>query len=182
MATGRVRQALHQIIGLGDGVEPREVVKDIEGHAVTYPMIGDPQPNSDSYACCRKAPAQRRSHCAENATVRSVFVVGATRSQGDAPLSNEHGPQLRQLDSCQLTAKHQLPRRDWKREGDHRPGAVRRAPRQCTTAGKRRSLAAYHPAAEGLTCKAIQGREFVHLGQLSSRLRVNAPTDTIVIH
>jgi len=110
-----------QIIGLSiDPVEDHQAwKKDIEetqGHAVTYPMIGDDDmkvaklfgmihPNASGSAKGRTA--------ADNATVRSVFVIGPdkkVKAMLTYPMSTGRNfdEVLRLLDSCQLTAKHQV--------------------------------------------------------------------------
>jgi alkyl hydroperoxide reductase subunit AhpC len=106
-----------QIIGLSiDAVEDHHAwKKDIEetqGHAVTYPMIGDDDmkvakaygmihPNASGGAKGRTA--------ADNATVRSVFVIGPDKkikAMLTYPMSTGRNFDeiLRLLDSCQLTA------------------------------------------------------------------------------
>lgn len=94
-------------------------VKDIEetqGHKVTYPLIGDNEltvaklydmihPNASGSAKQRTA--------ADNATVRSVFVIGpdkAIKAMLTYPMSTGRNFQevLRVLDSVQLTAKHKV--------------------------------------------------------------------------
>src|SRR5207237_10820380 len=91
--------------------------KDIEetlGHAVTYPMIGDPElkvakaydmlPEGAGSTSEGRTPA-------DNATVRSVFVIGPdkkVKAMLTYPMSTGRNfdEVLRLLDSCQLTAKH----------------------------------------------------------------------------
>lgn len=110
-----------KIIGLSvDPVDNHAAwAKDIEetqGHAVTYPMIGDPElkiaklydmlPEGDG------SSAEGRS-AADNATVRSVFLVGPDKkikAMLTYPMSSGRNfdEVLRLLDSCQLTAKHQV--------------------------------------------------------------------------
>jgi len=94
-------------------------VKDIEetqGHAVNYPLIGDPDlhvaklydmihPNASGGAKPRTA--------ADNATVRSVFVIGPDKKVKATlayPMSSGRNfdEVLRLLDSVQLTAKHKV--------------------------------------------------------------------------
>ncbi len=93
--------------------------KDIEeatGHALNYPLIGDPDlevakqfgmihPNATGTAKERTA--------ADNATVRSVFVIGPdkrVKAMISYPMSTGRNfdEVLRLLDSCQLTARHQV--------------------------------------------------------------------------
>jgi alkyl hydroperoxide reductase subunit AhpC len=110
-----------RIIGLSvDPVDNHaEWSKDIEetqGHAVNYPMIGDtdlevaklydmlPEEAGDSSE--GRTPA-------DNATVRSVFIIGPDKkikAMLTYPMSSGRNfdEVLRLLDSCQLTAKHQV--------------------------------------------------------------------------
>ena len=110
-----------KIIGLSiDSVVDHDAwSKDIEesqGHAVTYPLIGDSDlsvakafdmihPNASGTAKERTA--------ADNATIRSVFVIGPDKKVKAMliyPMSTGRNfdEVLRLLDSCQLTAKHQV--------------------------------------------------------------------------
>ena len=110
-----------KIIGLSiDPVTDHEKwAKDIEetqGHKVNYPVIGDNDlkvaklydmihPNASGTAKDRKA--------ADNATVRSVFVIGPDKQikvMLTYPMSTGRNFQevLRILDSVQLTAKHKV--------------------------------------------------------------------------
>ena len=94
-------------------------VKDIEetqGHMVNYPMIGDPQLNVAKLYDMLPAEAGDTSEgrtAADNATVRSVFVIGPdkkVKAMLTYPMSSGRNfdEVLRLLDSCQLTAKHQV--------------------------------------------------------------------------
>ena len=110
-----------KIIGLS--VDPvgnhRQWIGDIEetqGHAVTYPLIGDPSLEIaklyDMLPADDGGSAEGRS-AAENATVRSVFMVGPDKKiklMLTYPMSTGRNfdEVLRTLDSCQLTAKHQV--------------------------------------------------------------------------
>ena len=110
-----------KIIGLSvDAVTDHEKwSKDIEetqGHAVNYPLIGDPELKvARPTTCCRRTPgttAQGRT-AADNATVRSVFVIGPDKkikAMLTYPMSTGRNfdEVLRLLDSCQLTAKHKV--------------------------------------------------------------------------
>jgi alkyl hydroperoxide reductase subunit AhpC len=110
-----------KIIGLSvDPVSDHERwVKDIEetqGHAVNYPLIGDEDlavakqfdmlhPEAGDSAEGRTA--------VDNATVRSVFVIGPdkkVKAMLTYPMSTGRNfdEVLRLLDSCQLTAQHQV--------------------------------------------------------------------------
>ena len=109
-----------KIIGLSvDPVEDyKRLLKDIEetqGHAVTYPLIGDRDlkvallydmihPNAST--------TQPRT-AADNATVRSVFLIGPdkkVKAMLTYPMSTGRNfdEVLRLLDSIQLTAKHKV--------------------------------------------------------------------------
>ena len=94
-------------------------LKDIEetqGNAVTYPLIGDPElqvaklfdmlPEEAGDSSEGRTPA-------DNATVRSVFVIGPdkrVKAMLTYPMSTGRNfdEVLRLLDSCQLTATHQV--------------------------------------------------------------------------
>ena len=110
-----------KIIGLS--VDPvgnhSKWAKDIEvtqGHAVTNPLIGDPElsvakaydmlPEGAGTTSEGRTPA-------DNATVRSVFVIGPdkkVKAMLTYPMSTGRNfdEVLRLLDSCQLTSKHQV--------------------------------------------------------------------------
>ena len=110
-----------KIVGLS--VDPvsnhSEWLKDIEetqGNAVTYPLIGDPGlkvaklfdmlPDDAGETSEGRTPA-------DNATVRSVFVIGPdkrVKAMLTYPMSTGRNfdEVLRLLDSCQLTATHQV--------------------------------------------------------------------------
>ena len=110
-----------KVIGLsvdsvGDHSEWSKDIEETQGHAVTYPMIGDTNlevaklfdmlhPNAGGSAKERKAP--------DNATVRSVFVVGPDKKiklMLTYPMTTGRNfdEVLRVLDSMQLTAKHKV--------------------------------------------------------------------------
>ena len=110
-----------KIIGLSiDSVADHKAwKKDIEesqGHAVSYPLIGDEtlevaklfdmiHPNATGEAKSRTA--------VDNATIRSVFVVGPDKKVKltiTYPMSTGRNfdEVLRVLDSCQLTANHKV--------------------------------------------------------------------------
>ena len=110
-----------KVIGLS--VDPvgshSDWIKDIEetqGHAVNYPLIGDPSlkiaklydmlPDNAGDSSEGRTPA-------DNATVRSVFVIGpdkTVKAMLTYPMSTGRNfdEVLRLLDSCQLTAAHQV--------------------------------------------------------------------------
>jgi alkyl hydroperoxide reductase subunit AhpC len=110
-----------KIIGLSVDPVPdhQRWSKDIEesqGHAVNYPLIGDPElkiaklfdmlPEDAGSSSQGRTPA-------DNQTVRSVFVIGPdkkVKAMLTYPMSTGRNfdEVLRLLDSCQLTAKHKV--------------------------------------------------------------------------
>ncbi|HUG43680.1 MAG TPA: peroxiredoxin [Acidobacteriota bacterium] len=119
---------------LGISVDPvtdhKSWAKDIEasqGHAVNYPLIGDPElkvaklydmlPAEAGDSCMGRTPA-------DNATARSVFVVGPDKKIKATltyPMSTGRNFMeiLRLLDSVQLTAKEQVATpANWQQGGD----------------------------------------------------------------
>ena len=110
-----------KILGLSvDGVSDHEKwSKDIEasqGHAVNYPLVGDTElkvvklydmlPEDAGDTSEGRTPV-------DNATVRSVFVIGPdkkVKAMLTYPMSTGRNfdEVLRLLDSCQLTANHQV--------------------------------------------------------------------------
>ncbi|HKM64740.1 MAG TPA: peroxiredoxin [Acidisphaera sp.] len=108
-----------KIIGLSvDPVGNHEAwAKDIEetqGHAVTYPMIGDSELKVAMLYDMLPEGAGTSSEgrtAADNATVRSVFVIGPdkkVKAMLTYPMSTGRNfdEVMRLLDSCQLTARH----------------------------------------------------------------------------
>ena len=110
-----------KIIGISvDGVSDHQAwSKDIEvsqGHAVGYPLIGDP--NLEIVKAYDMLPADAGDTSEgrtpmDNATARSVFVIGPDRKIKATltyPMSTgrNFAELLRLLDSCQLTAEKQL--------------------------------------------------------------------------
>jgi len=110
-----------RVIGLS--VDPvsdhREWVKDIEetqGHAVTYPLIGDSDLAVAKLYDMLPASAGDQSAgrtAVDNLTVRSVFIIGPDKrikAMLTYPMSTGRNfdEVLRLLDSCQLTAAHQV--------------------------------------------------------------------------
>lgn len=110
-----------KIIGLSiDSVEDhdawKEDIRETQGHAVNYPMIGDTDlkvaklydmihPNASGKA--------RERTAADNATIRSVFIIGPDKLIKlilTYPMSTGRNfdEVLRVLDSIQLTAKHKV--------------------------------------------------------------------------
>ena len=106
-----------KVIGVSvDGVSDHEKwSKDIEasqGHAINYPLIGDPELNVvktyDMLPADAGDTSQGRTP-ADNATVRSVFVIGPDKrikATLTYPMSTGRNFDeiVRLLDSCQLTA------------------------------------------------------------------------------
>ena len=91
-------------------------IEETQGHAVTYPIIGDFElkvaklydmlPAEAGDSCEGRSPA-------DNATVRSVFLIGPDKkikAMLTYPMSSGRNfdEVLRLLDSCQLTARHQV--------------------------------------------------------------------------
>lgn len=110
-----------KIIGLSvDPVDSHhEWLQDIEetqGHTVTYPLIGDPDLTVAKAYDMLPEEAGVSSvgrTAADNATVRSVFVIGPDKrikAMLTYPMSTGRNfdEVLRLLESCQLTAKHQV--------------------------------------------------------------------------
>jgi alkyl hydroperoxide reductase subunit AhpC len=89
-------------------------IEETQGHVVTYPMIGDPElvvaKLYDMLPEEAAGNAEGRT-AADNATVRSVFVIGPDKkikAMLTYPMSTGRNfdEVMRLLDSCQLTAKH----------------------------------------------------------------------------
>ena len=121
-----------KVIGISvDGVSDHERwSKDIEssqGHAVGYPLIGDPKleivkqydmlPDDAGDTAAGRTPA-------DNATARTVFVIGPDKrikATLTYPMSTGRNFMeiLRLLDSCQLTAREQVATpANWKQGDD----------------------------------------------------------------
>lgn len=110
-----------KVLGLSvDGVSDHEQwSKDIEetqGHAVNYPLIGDPELKVaklyDMLPAEEGESSQGRT-AADNATVRTVFLIGPDKNIKMSltyPMSTGRNfdEVLRVLDSCQLTAAHKV--------------------------------------------------------------------------
>ena len=106
-------------------------IEETQGHKVNYPMIGDPELKVAKLYDMLPAEAGTTSEgrtAANNATVRTVFVVGPDKKiklMLIYPMSTGRNfdEVLRVLDSIQLTAKHQVATPvNWKpgRGRDHR--------------------------------------------------------------
>jgi thioredoxin-dependent peroxiredoxin len=91
-------------------------IEETQGHAVNYPMIGDPELKVAKLYDMLPAEAGTTSEGrtpADNATVRSVFVIGPdkkVKAMLTYPMSTGRNfdEVLRLLDSCQLTTKHNV--------------------------------------------------------------------------
>jgi alkyl hydroperoxide reductase subunit AhpC len=110
-----------KIIGLSvDPVEDHlawsKDIEETQGHAVTYPMIGDPTlAIAKLYDMLPEGAGEssKGRTAVDNATVRSVFVIGPDKrikAMLTYPMSTGRNfdEVLRLLDSCQLTAAHQV--------------------------------------------------------------------------
>ena len=91
-------------------------IEETQGHAVNYPLIGDTELKVAKLYDMLPAGAGDTSEGrtpADNATVRSVFVIGPdkkVKAMLTYPMSTGRNfdEVLRLLDSCQLTADHQV--------------------------------------------------------------------------
>jgi alkyl hydroperoxide reductase subunit AhpC len=110
-----------KILGLSvDGVRDHEKwsrdIEETQGHAVNYPLIGDPELKVAKLYDMLPAGAGDTSEGrtpVDNATVRSVFLIGPDKkikAMLTYPMSTGRNfdEVLRLLDSCQLTATHQV--------------------------------------------------------------------------
>lgn len=94
----------------------KQDIKDVTGHAVDYPLIGDPELKIAKLYEMLPASAGNNSEGrtpADNATVRSVFVVGPDKKiklSLTYPMTTGRNFDeiLRVIDSLQLTAKHKV--------------------------------------------------------------------------
>ena len=91
-------------------------IQETQGHAVNYPLIGDSDlAIAKAYDMLPEdaGDTARGRTAATNATVRSVFLIGPDKrikAMLTYPMSTGRNfdEVLRLLDSCQLTAKHQV--------------------------------------------------------------------------
>lgn len=110
-----------KVIGISvDPVEShlkwKQDIKDVTGHSVDYPLIGDPELKVAKLYDMLPAEAGDSSEGrspADNATVRSVFVIGPDKKVKLSltyPMTTGRNFDeiLRVIDSMQLTAKHQV--------------------------------------------------------------------------
>jgi len=119
-----------QIIGLSvDPVSDHEAwlkdIKETQGHAVNYPLIGDADLRvAKLYDMIHPNASSGKRTAADNATVRSVFIIGPDRKVKAIlvyPMTSGRNfdEVLRLLDSLQLTAQHTLATPvNWKRGDD----------------------------------------------------------------
>ena len=110
-----------KIVGLSvDGVDDHARwsadIEETQGHAVTYPLIGDPELKVaklfDMLPAGAGDSAEGRTP-ADNATVRSVFIIGPdkrVKAMLTYPMTTGRNfdEVLRLVDSCQLTATHKV--------------------------------------------------------------------------
>ena len=102
--------------GVSDHVRWSGDIEETQGHAVNYPLVGDPELKVVKLYDMLPADAGDTSEGrtpVDNATVRSVFVIGPDKkikAMLTYPMSTGRNfdEVLRLLDSCQLTAKHQV--------------------------------------------------------------------------
>ncbi len=102
--------------GVGDHSAWSKDIESSQGHAVNYPLIGDPELNV--VKLYDMLPAEAGDTCAgrtaaDNATARSVFIIGPDKTIKATltyPMTTGRNFMeiLRILDSCQLTAKEQV--------------------------------------------------------------------------
>jgi alkyl hydroperoxide reductase subunit AhpC len=110
-----------KVIGLSvDPVENHERwaadIEETQGHAVNYPMIGDPELKVAKLYDMLPADSGDSSEgrtAADNATVRTVYIIGPDKKIKltlTYPMSTGRNfdEVLRVLDSMQLTARHQV--------------------------------------------------------------------------
>jgi alkyl hydroperoxide reductase subunit AhpC len=87
-------------------------IQETQGHAVNYPIIGDADMTvAKLYDMIHPNAIPGKRTATDNATVRSVFVIGPDKKVKAMliyPMSTGRNfdEVLRLLDSCQLTAKH----------------------------------------------------------------------------
>ena len=102
--------------GVSDHVKWSADIEETQGHAVNYPLVGDPELKVVKLYDMLPADAGDTSEGrtpVDNATVRSVFVIGPDKkikAMLTYPMSTGRNfdEVLRLVDSCQLTAQHQV--------------------------------------------------------------------------
>ncbi|WP_295809573.1 peroxiredoxin [uncultured Nitratireductor sp.] len=118
---GEFKKRNTKIIGISvdpveDHVRWKDDIQSATGHAVDYPMIGDKDLKVAKLYDMLPAEAGESSDgrtAADNATVRSVYVVGPDKKiklvlTYPMTTGRNFGEILRAIDSIQLTAKHQV--------------------------------------------------------------------------
>src|SRR5437867_11225657 len=91
-------------------------IEETQGHAINYPLIGDPELKvAKAYDMLPEnaGDTSQGRTAVDNATVRSVFIVGPDKkikAMLTYPMSSGRNfdEVLRLLDSCQLTSKHKV--------------------------------------------------------------------------
>ena len=104
------------IDAVGDHEKWSKDIEESQGHAANYPLVGDPELKVVKLYDMLPADAGDTSEGrtpVDNATVRSVFVIGPdkkVKAMLTYPMSTGRNfdEVLRLLDSCQLTANHQV--------------------------------------------------------------------------
>lgn len=94
----------------------KDDIKDVTGHAVTYPMIGDPDlqvAKLYNMLPAEEAGSSADRKAADNATVRSVFIIGPDKRiklilTYPMTTGRNFDEILRTLDSMQLTANYKV--------------------------------------------------------------------------
>ena len=112
----RVLEFVDHLAGCANHSEWSKDIEETQGHAVRYPMIGDPELKVAKLYDMLPADAGDTSEGrtpVDNATVRSVFMIGpdkTIKAMLTYPMSTGRNfdEVLRLLDSCQLTARHQV--------------------------------------------------------------------------
>lgn len=102
--------------GVSDHVNWSRDIEETQGHKVGYPLVADPELNVVKLYDMLPADAGDTSEGrtpVDNATVRSVFLIGPDKKVKATltyPMSTGRNfdEVLRLLDSCQLTAQHQV--------------------------------------------------------------------------
>ncbi|HSR66471.1 MAG TPA: peroxiredoxin [Acidobacteriota bacterium] len=102
--------------GVGDHVAWSKDIEASQGHALNYPLVGDPTLEIVKLYDMLPADSGDRAKgrtAVDNATARSVFVIGPDKrikATLTYPMSTgrNFAEILRLLDSCQLTAKEQV--------------------------------------------------------------------------
>ena len=130
--SGEFQKRNTKVIGLSvdpvdDHVRWSKDIEETQGHKVTYPMIGDPELKvAKAYDMLPEGAGETSQGrtAADNATVRSVFVIGPDNKLKltltyPASTGRNFLELLRVIDSLQLTSKHQVATpADWKQGED----------------------------------------------------------------